>query len=114
VRLAPSYWGVLSRRARCSIHFSSPARAAIALQFCSAFVQTAPLGIRIAERANPRLVPWAWAVNGCATVIGTLVAVIAGMSSSFTAVTLLAVGVYAAGVLALLVSERGVRGRTAD
>ena len=47
-----------------------------------------PLGIRIAERANPRLVPWAWAVNGCATVIGTLVAVIAGMSSSFTTVTL--------------------------
>ena len=56
-----------------------------------------PLGIRIAERANPRLVPWAWAVNGCATVIGTLVAVIAGMSSSFTSVTILAVGVYAVG-----------------
>ena len=73
-----------------------------------------PLGIRIAERANPRLVPWAWAVNGCATVIGTLVAVIAAMSSSFTIVTLLAVGVYAVGVLALLVSERGVRGLAAD
>ena len=37
-----------------------------------------PLGVRIAERVNPRLVPWVWAVNGCATVIGTLVAVIAG------------------------------------
>jgi len=73
-----------------------------------------PLGIRIAERANPRLVPWAWAVNGCATVIGTLVAVIAAMSSSFTTVTFLAVGVYAAGVLALFVSERGVRGLAAD
>ena len=73
-----------------------------------------PLGIRIAERANPRLVPWAWAVNGCASVIGTLVAVIVGMSSSFTTVTVLAVGVYTAGVLALLISERGVRGLAAD
>jgi SAM-dependent methyltransferase len=73
-----------------------------------------PLGIRVAERANPRLVPWAWAVNGCATVIGTLVAVIAGMSSSFTIVTGIALGVYAVGVFALLVSERGVRGLAAD
>jgi hypothetical protein len=66
-----------------------------------------PLGLRIAERANPRLVPWAWAVNGCATVIGTLVAVIAAMSSSFTAVTWLAVAVYALGVAALFAVERG-------
>ncbi len=72
-----------------------------------------PLGIRIAERANPRLVPWAWAVNGCATVIGTLVAVIAGMSSSFTIVTLIALCAYAVGVFALLISERGVRGLAA-
>jgi hypothetical protein len=73
-----------------------------------------PLGIRIAERANPRLVPWAWAVNGCATVIGTLVAVIAGMSSSFTTVTFVSLGIYTVGVLALLVSERSVRGLAAD
>jgi len=73
-----------------------------------------PLGIRIAERTNPRLVPWAWAVNGCATVIGTLVAVIAGMSSSFTTVTYLAIGMYAAGVLAILIAEREVRGLAAD
>jgi len=72
-----------------------------------------PLGIRVAERANPRLVPWAWAVNGCATVIGTLVAVIAGMGSSFTIVTFVALGIYTVGVFALLVSERGVRGAAA-
>jgi hypothetical protein len=66
-----------------------------------------PLGIRLAERTNPQLVPWAWAVNGCATVIGTLVAVMAGMTWSFTVVTLLALGVYAAGVAALWAAERG-------
>jgi hypothetical protein len=60
-----------------------------------------PLGIRLAERTNAKLVPWAWAVNGCATVIGTLLAVMAGMTWSFTAVTLAALGVYTAGVGAL-------------
>ena len=53
------------------------------------------------------------AVNGCATVIGTPVAVIAGMSSSFTTVTYLAIAVYAAGVLALLVSS-AASGAAAD
>jgi len=67
-----------------------------------------PLGIRLAERANPRLVPWAWAVNGCATVVGTLVAVIAGMTWSFSVVAVLALLIYAAGVLGLLAAERGI------
>ena len=60
-----------------------------------------PLGIRLAERVDTRLVPWAWAVNGCATVIGTLVAVIAGMTWSFTVVVLAAVTIYVVGVLGL-------------
>jgi hypothetical protein len=65
-----------------------------------------PLGIRMAERTNAKLVPWAWAVNGCATVIGTLVAVMAGMTWSFTAVTLIAMAVYVVGVSALWAAER--------
>jgi hypothetical protein len=65
-----------------------------------------PLGIRMAERTNAKLVPWAWAVNGCATVIGTLVAVMAGMTWSFTAVTLVAMAVYVVGVCALWAVER--------
>jgi hypothetical protein len=65
-----------------------------------------PLGIRMAERTGRSLVPWAWAVNGCATVIGTLIAVMAGMTWSFTAVTLGALVIYALGVTALWASER--------
>jgi hypothetical protein len=65
-----------------------------------------PLGIRMAERTDATLVPWAWAVNGCATVIGTLVAVMAGMTWSFTAVTLVAMGVYVVGVTSLWAVER--------
>jgi spermidine synthase len=69
-----------------------------------------PLGIRMAERAHPRLVPWAWAVNGCATVVGTLLAVMAGMTWSFTAVALVAIAIYVVGVAALVAVERARAG----
>jgi SAM-dependent methyltransferase len=65
-----------------------------------------PLGIRLAEQVNPRLVPWAWAVNGCATVVGTLLAVMAGMTTSFTSVALLALAIYTGGVLFLSLASR--------
>lgn len=65
-----------------------------------------PLGVRMAERVNPRLVPWGWAVNGCATVVGTLVAVMVGMTWSFTAVTVAAIGIYALGVGGLFLAQR--------
>jgi hypothetical protein len=65
-----------------------------------------PLGIRVAERLNPRLVPWAWAVNACATVVGTLLAVVFAMAWGFTLVAALAVAIYAVGVLGLVWAER--------
>ena len=65
-----------------------------------------PLGVRIAERVEPRLVPWAWAVNGCATVVGTLLAVMAGMTWSFTWVAVLALSIYAIGVGTLALAAR--------
>ncbi len=65
-----------------------------------------PLGIRMAERVNPQLVPWAWAVNGCATVVGTLVAVIAGMTWSFVVVALVALLAYVVGITGIVLAER--------
>jgi hypothetical protein len=72
-----------------------------------------PLGIRIAERVNPRLVPWAWAVNGCSTVVGTLLAVMIGMTWSFTIVGVMALSVYTLGVLGLVAIERASQLHTA-
>ena len=60
-----------------------------------------PLGIRVVEEVDRRLVPWAWAVNGCATVIGTVLAAMLGMTVGFTIVTIAAAGLYVAGALAL-------------
>lgn len=65
-----------------------------------------PLGVRFVEERDPQLVPWAWAINGCTTVVGTVLAVMIGMTWSFTVVTLLAMGVYAGGVVSLVLSAR--------
>ena len=48
-----------------------------------------------------RLVAWAWATNGCASVIGASLAIVGAMSGGFTAVALAALAVYGAGVLVL-------------
>ena len=63
-----------------------------------------PLGIRTIESLDRRLVAWAWAVNGFATVIGTIIAVMAAIVWGFSAVMLGALGVYLAGVAALSLS----------
>jgi SAM-dependent methyltransferase len=58
-----------------------------------------PLGVRALP--DERLLPWGWAMNGLATVVGTIVAIMAAMTWGFTAVMLGAVATYAAGVVAL-------------
>lgn len=58
-----------------------------------------PLGLRALP--DGRLVAWAWAVNGCANVIGASLAIVGAMSGGFGAVALGALAVYGAGVLVL-------------
>ena len=61
-----------------------------------------PLGILAVERFDARLVPWAWGINGCASVTGTVLAVVLAMTYGFQLVWLVAVVIYAAGTAALL------------
>jgi spermidine synthase len=67
-----------------------------------------PLGIRMVTEVSRQFVPWAWAINGCATVVGTILAVIAGITWDFRGVTLLALAIYGAGVAGALWA-RGAR-----
>jgi hypothetical protein len=60
-----------------------------------------PTGIQIVRRASGEFVPWAWGVNGCASVVGTVLAVVLAMTYGFRAVTWLALAIYLAGGLAL-------------
>jgi hypothetical protein len=55
-----------------------------------------PLGLAWLERRAPQLVPWAWAINGCASVVASVLAAILGLSLGFTAVLWLGAGAYAA------------------
>ncbi|MDB4433222.1 hypothetical protein N9166_00615 [bacterium] len=64
-----------------------------------------PLGIRRAQEVHSDLVPWAWGVNGCASVTGGVLAVVLAMSHGFTQVWLTSVAIYALGVAALLGSR---------
>lgn len=63
-----------------------------------------PTGIRIIAAENRRFIPWAWGVNGFASVIGTVLAIILAMSYGFNVITVLAVAIYLVGVSAMLLA----------
>jgi len=65
-----------------------------------------PLGIACISRQHPRLVPWAWGINGVGSVTGTTLAVVIAMSWGFGTVAIAAAVLYTAGAFLLLRAER--------
>lgn len=65
-----------------------------------------PLGIRALEIKGKVLIPWAWAVNGCATVVGSIGAVMVAIPFGFRWVSLIAGIGY---LLAWMVGRGGLR-----
>ena len=65
-----------------------------------------PTGIKIISADDKRFVPWAWGINGCASVIGTVLSIIIAMSYGFGTVTVLAVIIYMIGVYAMFRTGR--------
>jgi hypothetical protein len=61
-----------------------------------------PMGLKLLRRIEPRLVPWAWVINGLASVAATVLAVVLAMEIGFSNVSLVAAGAYAVGRLAFL------------
>jgi spermidine synthase len=61
-----------------------------------------PTGIKIISADDRRFVPWAWGINGCASVIGTILSIIIAMSHGFRTVTILAIIIYAIGIFAMV------------
>ncbi len=58
-------------------------------------------GVKLLERSNPHFVPWAWAVNGSATVVGSVLTVIVSMNFGFNVVLLISVAIYAVAFVAV-------------
>jgi hypothetical protein len=55
-----------------------------------------PSAIQRLAKTSPHLVPWAWGINGCASVVGAVLAAIIALEWGFRAVLLLGGFVYAA------------------
>jgi len=53
-----------------------------------------PLGLSRLSRTLPALIPWAWGINGCASVISALLASLIAMQLGFNGLILLAVALY--------------------
>ena len=65
-----------------------------------------PTGLRLLERLDESMRPWAWGVNGFATVIGSLLCVLVSIHAGFTASLVLAMGIYLVGGLGMLWAVR--------
>jgi len=61
-----------------------------------------PSGLREVGRHHPDLVPWAWGVNGGASVIGSVLAMVLAITVGFTTVALGALALYAVAVASFL------------
>ena len=53
-----------------------------------------PLAWQRLEAARPALLPWAWGINGCASVLAAILATLAAMSFGFRFVFLTAAALY--------------------
>ena len=61
-----------------------------------------PLGIALTNKHCPEIIPWAWAVNGCASVLGSILPVMIALSAGFSAVLVLGAMIYLAALGSLL------------
>jgi len=53
-----------------------------------------PLGLSWLARTTPTLVPWAWGVNGCASVVAAIAALLLAIEIGLTTTLLVALGLY--------------------
>jgi hypothetical protein len=58
-----------------------------------------PLGLSLLGRRDPDLIPWAWAVNGCCSVVSPILAMLIALSTGFTVVLLCGAGMYLIGAV---------------
>ncbi len=67
-----------------------------------------PLGISCVEGINSKIIPWAWAVNGCASVVASVIAALIALDYGFNEVIWLGAVCYlGAMIIFILWSRRG-------
>ena len=92
--LPPLFYGL--------VHLALPARIAIAVAVIAplALLLGAPMpcGIRILARGAPELIPWAWGVNGAASVLGSVAALVIALLAGFNQALAVAALLYACAI----------------
>jgi len=68
-----------------------------------------PLGIKLVNQVDKRMVPWAWGVNGMSSVISTVLAILLAMNFGFTVVSYLAMIVYIIGTVSIIAAKRALQ-----
>ena len=56
-----------------------------------------PLGLTRLAREAPAFVPWAWGLNGCASVVAAIAALLVALHAGLAATLLIALAIYALG-----------------
>ncbi|WP_116379472.1 SAM-dependent methyltransferase [Cupriavidus taiwanensis] len=86
------------------IAWPDPARVAVAVALIAplAFLMGMPfpLGLSGLAARDDKLVPWAWGINACASVVAAVLATLLAIHAGFTVVVLVALLLYAAAALA--------------
>jgi len=58
-----------------------------------------PMALAKISQTTPALIPWAWGINGCASVISAILATLIAMQFGFTVLVFLAIALYCVAVL---------------
>ncbi|MEW6108253.1 MAG: hypothetical protein AB1632_03655 [Nitrospirota bacterium] len=67
-----------------------------------------PTGLSVISSTNPELIPWAWAVNGCFSVLAPILAVMFALSAGFKMVIIAGVLMYLLAFFSLRKVRRGI------
>jgi len=58
-----------------------------------------PTGIKLLERYNAKIIPWAWCINGCSSVVSSVLVILIALSFGFKITLILSAVAYAGGFL---------------
>jgi len=102
VALVVATVGLLSPLFYALVQLGAPSRVVITVLALAplglALGMPMPTGIRILHREAPELIPWAWGVNGAASVLGSVGAIALGMLWGFDQALLVGAGLYLIGL----------------
>ncbi len=60
-----------------------------------------PSGIRVVSGSSPDLIPWVWSINGFASVVGSILAIMVAISWGYSMVLVWASIIYMVGLLGI-------------